>query len=251
MQALSQLSYSPRPVVSGHCNAVSRRWPWWNDRGMEVVIAGAHGKVARRLTKLLAGRGDRVRGIIRNPDHAADVEADGGEPVVLDMEVVEDLSDAVRGADAVVFAAGAGPGSGAERKRTVDYGAAVKLIDAAEKMGVRRYVMVSSIGAHDPESGPESMRPYLQAKHDADEALTRSGLDWTIVRPGSLTDDQGTGRVELSTELGGRGEIPRDDVAAILAGCLHIPETIGLVFEAFSNDQEIEIALRSLARATS
>src|SRR3954470_13301143 len=115
---------------------------------MDVVIAGAHGKVARHLTRRLAARGDRVRGIIRNPDHGADVEADGGEPVVLDMEAVDDLSDAVRGPDAIVFAAGAGPGSGPERKRTVDYGAAVKLIDAAQKTGVKRYVMISSIGAH-------------------------------------------------------------------------------------------------------
>jgi uncharacterized protein YbjT (DUF2867 family) len=218
---------------------------------MDVVIAGAHGKVARHLTRRLAARGDRVRGIIRNPDHGADVEADGGEPVVLDMEAVDDLSDAVRGADAIVFAAGAGPGSGPERKRTVDYGAAVKLIDAAQKTGVKRYVMISSIGAHDPASGPEAMRPYLEAKHDADEALIRSALDWTIVRPGSLTDDPGTGRVELSTELGRRGEIPREDVAHILEVSLHAPETIGLLFEAFTGDQDIELAVRALARATS
>ena len=218
---------------------------------MDVVIAGAHGKVARHLTRMLAGRGDRVRGIIRNPDHAADVEADGGEPVVVDMEAADDLSDAVRGADAVVFAAGAGPGSGPERKKTVDFGAAVKLIDAAQATGVRRYLIVSSIGAHDPASAQGPMRPYLEAKHEADERLMASALDWTVVRPGGLTDDAGTGRVELSTDMGRRKNIPREDVAAILAAALDTPETIGLVFEAFSGDQDIELALRGLARATS
>jgi uncharacterized protein YbjT (DUF2867 family) len=216
---------------------------------MDVVIAGAHGKVARHLTRALAARGDRVRGIIRNPDHAPDVEADGARPIVLDMEAEDDFSDAVEGADAVVFAAGAGPGSGPERKRTVDYGAAVKLIAAAEAEDVPRYVMVSSIGAHDPASGPEGMRPYLEAKAAADAALTATSLEWTIVRPGSLTDDPGTGRVDLSTELGRRGEIPRQDVAAVLGAVLHTPETAGLIFEAFTGDTDVEPAVRALARS--
>ena len=216
---------------------------------MDVVIAGAHGKVARHLTRLLVARGDRVRGIIRNPDHAADIESDGGEPVVLDMEQADDLSDAVRGANAVVFAAGAGPGSGPERKQTVDLGAAVKLVEAAQTVGARRYVIVSSIGAHDPSTGGDSMGPYLQAKHDADEQLMASALDWTVVRPGSLTDDPGTGKVDLSTEMGRRAPIPREDVAAVLAECLHTPETIGVVFEAFGGEQDVELAVRALARA--
>jgi uncharacterized protein YbjT (DUF2867 family) len=216
---------------------------------MDVVIAGGHGKVARRLGRLLAARGDRVRGIVRKPEHVADLEEDGVEGVVLDMEQADDLSDAVRGADAVVFAAGAGPGSGAERKQTVDLGAAVKLVEAATSTGVNRYVMVSSIGAHDPASGG-SMQPYLEAKAGADRALMDSGLEWTVVRPGSLTDDPGAGRVRLTTELGNRGPIPRDDVAAVLLACLDAPETAGLVFEAFAGDQEIELAVRALARGS-
>jgi uncharacterized protein YbjT (DUF2867 family) len=218
---------------------------------VDVAIAGGHGKVALRLARLLAARGDRVRSLIRNPDHAGDVEATGAEAVLCDLEAVdaEGLAEQVAGADAVVFAAGAGPGSGAERKRTVDLGAAVKLVGAAERAGTGRYVMVSSIGAHDPEAGPEPMRPYLRAKAEADAALAASGLDFTIVRPGSLTDDPATGRVELSTELGRRGPIPRDDVAAVLAACLDVPETIGLTFEAFAGDREIELALRALARS--
>lgn len=219
---------------------------------MDVAIAGGHGKVALRLARVLSRRGDRVRSLVRNADHRDDVEAVGGEVVVFDLERQDEreLAAAIGGADAVVFAAGAGPGSGAERKRTVDLGGAVKLVAAAEQAGVRRYLMVSSIGAHDPDAGPEAMRPYLHAKADADRALVASGLDYTVVRPGSLTDEPGTGRVALSTELGRRGPIPRDDVAAVLAACLDVPETIGLTFEAFAGEQEVELAVRSLARAT-
>src|SRR3954471_11797621 len=144
---------------------------------MDVVIAGGHGKIALRLARLLSERGEHVRSLFRNPDHTADVEAVGAEPVVFDLEKDDDLASVVRAADGVVFAAGAGPGSGPERKRTVDYGGAVKLIDAALAARVRRYVMVSSIGADDPSAGDEAMRPYLQVKHDADAALTDSGLD--------------------------------------------------------------------------
>src|SRR4051812_13731702 len=168
---------------------------------MDVVIAGGHGQIALRLARLLSARGDRARSLIRNPDHAADVEAAGAEPVVFDLEGPDDLAPVVAGADAAVFAAGAGPGSGAERKRTVDFGAAVKLIEAARAAQVRRYVMVSSIGADDPSGGSEAMRPYLQAKADADAALASSGLDFTIVRPGPLTDDPGTSRVTVGTDV--------------------------------------------------
>ena len=219
---------------------------------MDVVIAGGHGKVALRLARVLTARGDRVRSLVRNPDHFDDVAAAGAEPVLCDLEQakVQTVAEAAAGADAVVFAAGAGPGSGPERKRTVDLGAAVKLIEGAKAAGVRRYVMVGSIGAHDPETGPESMRPYLRAKAEADEVLVASGLDYTIVRPGSLTDDPGTGCVALSTDLGNRGPIPRDDVAAVLAACLDTPETIGVTFEAFAGDQEVELAIRALARSS-
>lgn len=219
---------------------------------MDVAILGGHGKVALRLTKVLSARGDRVRSLVRNPDHRGEVEAAGGEMVVFDVERGDEreLAAAIEGADAVVFAAGAGAGSGPERKRTVDLGGAVQLIGAARLAGTRRYLMVSSIGAHDPEGGPEPMRPYLRAKAAADEALRASGLDFTIVRPGSLSDDPGTGRVDLSAELGRRGPIARDDVAAVLAACLGAPETIGLAFEAFAGEHDVELAVRSLAGAS-
>jgi uncharacterized protein YbjT (DUF2867 family) len=215
---------------------------------MDVVIAGGHGKIALILTRMLSERGDRVRSLIRNPEHAADVEAAGGEPVECDIEQADEnaVASATAGADAVVFAAGAGPGSGAERKRTVDYGGAVKLIEAAKANGVSRYVIVSSMGADDPLSAPEQMRPYQEAKAAADEALRDSGLDFTIVRPGMLTDDPGTGLVDAAPSLGRRGSIPRDDVAAFLLAVLDAPSTISMTFELLSGDTPIDEAVRSL-----
>jgi uncharacterized protein YbjT (DUF2867 family) len=214
---------------------------------MDVVIAGGHGQIALRLARLLSERGEQATSIVRNPDHVADVEETGAEAVVFDLEdgSADSLADVVRGADAVVFAAGAGPGSGAERKRTVDYGAAVKLVEAARAAGARRYVMISSIGADDPAGGPESMRPYLQAKADADAALAESGLDFTIVRPGILTNDPGTSRVTVGPDVE-RAEIPRDDVAAVIVAALDEPRTVGKTFVVVAGDTQIPSALAQL-----
>jgi uncharacterized protein YbjT (DUF2867 family) len=214
---------------------------------MDVVVVGGHGKIALRLLGLLAERGDRARGVIRKPDQAADLEQAGAEALLVDMEA-EDLSaEQLDGADAVVFAAGAGPGSGAERKRTVDYGAAVKLIEACKAHGISRYLMVSAIGVgRDPSEWPESMLPYYRAKADADAELESSGLDHTIVRPGMLTDDPGTGMVELNPELASSGEVPRDDVAAVLAEVLLAENTIGKSFDLLSGETPIAEAIRSI-----
>ena len=210
-----------------------------------MVIAGGHGKIALQLEELLAARGDRARGLIRNPDHAGDLEAVGAEPVFCDIEAEDDISRYVEGADAVVFAAGAGPGSGPERKRTVDYGAAVKLIEAAKANGVRRYVMVSSVGADDPDSAPEQMRPYQQAKHDADVALEESGLDHTIVRPGMLTDDPPRGTVSAGADVE-RDQVPRADIAAVLAAVLQADNTIGETFVVVQGDTPVEEAVAAI-----
>ncbi len=210
---------------------------------MDVVVAGGHGKIALRLLRLLAEGGDRGRGLIRNPDHAADLEAAGAEAVVCDLEAEDDLSGCVEGADALVFAAGAGPGSGAERKQTMDLGGAVKLIDAARAQGISRYVMVSAVGADHPEQASGPMRPYLEAKAEADRQLRESGLDYTIVRPGSLTDEPGTGRVRIGGE---RDSISRDDVAATLLAVLAADHAVGKAFDLFGGETPIEEAVRGL-----
>jgi uncharacterized protein YbjT (DUF2867 family) len=214
---------------------------------MDVVIAGAHGAIGRRLTRLLAARGDRVRGLVRNPAHADDVRGDGGEPVVCDLEAEEvpAISRALAGADAVVFAAGAGPGSGPERKQTVDRDGAIKLLDAARAAEVGRYVIVSAVGAEDPAGGGEAMAPYLRAKAEADRALRESDRAWTIVRPGRLLDDPGTGRVRLQSDAF-RGEVSRDDVAATLVAVLAEPGAAGLTLYVNAGEDLIEEALRPL-----
>ena len=211
---------------------------------VNVVIVGGHGKIGMRLAKLLADRGDSPRGIIRKTEQAADLEAIGAEPIVLDIENVDDISDALAGADAVVFAAGAGPGSGPARKRTVDYGGAVKLADAAKTQGIRRYLIVSAIGANHPESWSEQMKPYLEAKAEADKYVAESGLDYTIVRPGGLTDDPGTGKVALG-DLDS-GTVTRDDVALVLAELLNADNAIGKSFDLMNGDTPVAEAIASL-----
>ena len=214
---------------------------------MHVVIAGGHGKIALRLTALLAGRTDRVTSIIRNPAHRADVEQAGGAPVVLDLETttVDDLAPVLREADAVVFAAGAGPGSGAARKDTVDRAAAVLLADAARTAGVRRYLLISSTGVDDPPrpGTDEVWAAYLTAKKAAEEAIQESGLDWTVLRPGQLTDEPGTGRVLLAPPPVGRAEVTRDDTAAVLVALLDTPTTAGRILELRAGDTGITDAV--------
>jgi nucleoside-diphosphate-sugar epimerase len=221
---------------------------------MRIAIAGGHGQIARRLGRLLSGRGDTVVGIVRNPEHESDLVADGMEPVVLDLESasVDDVATTVAGADAVVFAAGAGPGSGIARKDTVDRAAAVLLADAAERAGVRTYLLVSSMGVDlvrdgaTPEGVDEVFTAYLRAKLAAEEAvLGRAALDVTVLRPGGLTDDPGTGRVTLERSVG-RGSVPRDDVAAVLVALLDAPKH-GAVLELVSGPTAIADAVRSAA----
>ncbi len=208
-----------------------------------VAIAGGHGKIAMLLGGLLAARGDTARGLIRNPDQEGDLRAAGIEPVHCDLEGDGDVAAAVRGADAVVFAAGAGPGSGDARKTTMDFGGAVKLIEAAKAEGISRYLIVSSMGAAEPPpEGAEGFGAYLRAKAGADEALRASGLDYTVVRPGGLTDDPGIGLVSIAERLE-RGQIPRADVAAVLLACLDTPSTIGRSFDLISGSTPIPEAL--------
>jgi uncharacterized protein YbjT (DUF2867 family) len=224
---------------------------------MRIVIAGAHGKVGLRLGRLLAGRGHQVVGIVRNPDYTSDLVAAGVLPVVLDLEEtsVEQLAVVLDDADAVVFSAGAGPGSGIARKDTVDRAASALLADATERVGIRRFLQVSSIGAESVRDGAkpagvdEVFLAYLRAKLAAEEDLrARTALDWTILRPGGLTDEPGTGLVSLAPKVE-RGQVPRDDVAEVLAGLLDAPATSGLVLELVGGDVPVDRALQQLTQS--
>ena len=210
---------------------------------MRIVIAGGHGKIALILERLLSQRGDSVAGFIRNPAQAADLEAAGAEPLVVDLEhvTVDEVAAHLRSADAVVFAAGAGPGSGSARKGTVDRDAAILLADAAEAAGVRRFLVVSSTGAdaNAPDGDDPVFTTYLRAKGAADDSIrARSALDWTIVRPGHLTDDAGTGKVEIA-DATLRGSIPREDVAAVLLALVDTPGTAGQTLEVIGGQAPI------------
>ncbi|MEW2133489.1 SDR family oxidoreductase [Streptomyces sp. NPDC005435] len=216
---------------------------------MRIVIAGGHGQIALRLERLLAARGDEVAGIIRDPGQAEDLRAAGAEPVVLDLESasLEEVAACLRGADAAVFAAGAGPGSGTARKETVDRGAAVLFADAAVRAGVRRFLVVSSMGADPAHAGDEVFDVYLRAKGAADAYVTRQeALDWTVLRPGSLTDEPGTGLVNLAAHTG-RGPVPRDDVAAVLAELVESSATAGLTLELIAGSTPVAVAVKAVA----
>lgn len=224
---------------------------------MRVVIAGGHGKIALLLERQLAQRGDSGVGLIRNPDHAEEVRAAGAEPVVVDLEssTPDDLAAHLTGADAVVFAAGAGPNGGAERKNTVDRDAALLLADAATRAGVTRYLLVSAMNIDPPPTEQEDdsvWGTYLRAKKAAEDELRARRLDLTILRPGRLTDEDGTRRVALAPahpvegEKVGYGEVPREDVAAVLGALLDEPATAGTVLELVGGDVSVPEAVEAL-----
>jgi nucleoside-diphosphate-sugar epimerase len=218
--------------------------------GMKVAIAGAHGKIAMRLTRLLVDGGDSVTGLIRNPDHADDVRRQGAVPAVCDLErvTVEEVATEIAGVDAVVFAAGAGSGSGAARKLSLDRDGAVKLLQAAAAVNVPGYLIISSVGAENPPDDDDVFSVYLRAKAEADGAVQASDREWTIVRPGALTDDPGTGRVRLDSAPF-RGRVARDDVAAVLAGLLHDPRASHRLLYVNGGDEPTEQALDDILRA--
>jgi uncharacterized protein YbjT (DUF2867 family) len=216
---------------------------------MRVVIAGGHGQIALRLTKLLADDGHQVVGMVRNPDHEDDITAAGGQAAVLDLESADAaaVADVLAGAEVAIFAAGAGPGSGKARKDTVDRGAAALFADAAEQAGVRRHMQVGSMGADRADSltDDEVFTVYLKAKWAAEEDLRRRDLDWTILRPGALTNDPGTGQVRLADKTG-NGSISRDDVALVLAGLCDTPASIGRTLELVAGETLAAEALKNL-----
>lgn len=213
---------------------------------MKISIVGGHGQIAMLMYPFLKEKGHQIRGIIRKEEQADDLREAGAEPVICDIEEQNDISDAVGDADAVLFAAGAGPGSGAERKFTVDRDGAIKLIEAAKKNGINRYVMISAMGLDKPR-GNDVFQAYQKAKAEADEALRKSGLNYTIIKPGRLTDEPGTGKVALAPELP-RGEIPRQDVAKVLVEILETPQTAGHTFDLVSGDTGISKAVEQTAK---
>lgn len=217
-----------------------------------IAIVGAHGKIAQHLLRILYDRGDEFVGLVRGEEQADDVYRLGGEGVLLDIEQADAhaIAAAFAGCDAVVFSAGAGAGSGIPRKRTVDYAGSVKSAAAAAEAGVRRFVQVSSWGADSPvaaDADPQ-WRAYIEAKRDADASLRTTDLDWTILRPGFFTFDEGTGLVTLGESVP-EGTIAREDVARLIALCLDEPSTIGRTIEVISGETPLEEAVRALTTA--
>lgn len=220
---------------------------------MRVVIAGGHGKIALHLERLLTEHGHQAVGLVRNPDHLDDLAAVGAKGILCDLEKANPLTVAeyLAGANAAVFAAGAGPGSGTGRKDTVDRGASVVLADACEQAGVDRFLQISSMGAgsEPPQGTDPTFAVYLRAKTAAEEDLRGRDLDWTILRPGALTDDEPTDRVHLGPSVP-RGSVTRADVAAVLLGLLSEPATIGMALELVAGNLSVADAIRAVANGT-
>src|SRR5208282_5206887 len=218
---------------------------------MRIVIAGGHGKIALLLERLLAERGDQAVGLIRDPAHVADVRKAGAEAFICDLETAsaDDVMVLLSGADAVIFAAGAGPGSGAPRKDSVDRAASVLMADAAERAGVRRFVQISSMGAGRPPrpGADEVWAAYITAKTAAEADLRARDLDWTILRPGGLTDTPATGKVRLAAPPFPGGTVSRADVAVVIAALLDNPGTRHQTLELVGGDSPVAAAVRSIS----
>lgn len=217
-----------------------------------VAIVGGHGQVARHLIGALRRAGHHPVALVRNEAYREELEGRGAEVRMLDIEHrgAAEFAAAFAGCEAVVFAAGGGPDGNVERKRTVDLEGSLKSIEGARAAGIRRFVQVSAIGVDDPlpaETG-DVWRAYVEAKRDADAALRASDLDWTILRPGHLTDEPATGQVALGADVA-RGDVTRADVAAVLAAVLDVPSSIGQQWNLVNGDLPIDQAVRSPRRS--
>ena len=207
---------------------------------VRVLVAGAHGEVGQHITALLNESEHEVRAMVRKEAYVSELEPISTEVVVADL--TESVSHAVKGCDAIIFAAG----SSGNNVEGVDRDGAIKLMEEAERQGVKRFVMLSSVGADDPERGPEALRPYLKAKQEADERLQKSNLDYTIIRPGRLTDDAATNRIKAAKHFDESGSITREDVAKTLVAALEHPNTFGQTFEILEGDLPIEEVLKGI-----
>ncbi|TCP28913.1 uncharacterized protein YbjT (DUF2867 family) [Scopulibacillus darangshiensis] len=213
---------------------------------MNILIVGSHGKIGKQVVQLLSKSNHHPKAMIRNEEQRNELEKLGGEVVIADLE--KDFGHALKGVDAIVFTAGSGGHTGPEKTELVDRQGAMKIIEAAEKEGISRFIMVSSMNADTPENGPESMRHYYKAKGDADDKLRSSNLIYTIIRPGKLLDDPGKGKINAAGKIEGDRSvgIPRADVAAIIVTALDMDNTYKKTFEVLSGEQRIEAALKSL-----
>jgi uncharacterized protein YbjT (DUF2867 family) len=213
---------------------------------VRVAVVGGHGQIARHLHPLLREAGHEPVALVRSAEQGPAVQALGAQVRLLDIEAapVDGVARAVEGCDAVVFSAGAGPDGRVDRKRTVDFEGSIKAMEAARRLGVRRFVQVSAIGVDEPlppDTGPV-WRAYVQAKRDADAALRESGLDWTIIRPGRLTDEPATGLVDLGVHVA-PAEVPRADVALVLAAVLDEPRSVHRQWNLVAGDTPVGQAL--------
>jgi len=212
---------------------------------MKILVAGSHGQIGQRLIKAIAESDHSSVAMIRSAGQAPEMTGLGAhETVVADLE--GDCGDALKGVDCVIFTAGSGGHTSSEKTDTVDREGAISLIDQAVRHGVRRFLLVSSINADTPENGPESMQHYFAAKKAADDRLKASGLDYTVLRPGKLTDDAGTGQVALEESLGRQGEVTRDDVAAVLLALVDAHESFNRQLEILAGDTPIADAVAAL-----
>lgn len=209
---------------------------------MKVLVAGATGRTGKLIVERLAEEDHYVAALIRNKDKAGEMERSGSKPIVADLEF--DVSFAVEGMDAVVFVAGSGLAKEPEKARIVDQEGAIKLIDACEKNGVERFIMLSSISAKNPDEGPKELKPYLEAKRNADDRLIKSRLNYTIFRAGALNDEEEKGGVAIGKDS--KGEISRMDIARIIVEALDSPMTYRRIIEVVGGIQSIDEALKTI-----
>lgn len=212
---------------------------------MRVLIVGANGHIGRRLLQQMSSGPHQSQAMIRSAEQATELRELGADStVVADLE--KDVQPALDGCDAVIFTAGSGGKGGTEKTDAVDRDGAIAVIDAAKEAGVERFVMVSSMGADTPEQGSHDLQHYLRAKQAADNHLRESGLQYTIVRPGALTNDRGSGKVDVAKHLGRQGSVPRDDVAAVLLQVLDADNTHGKQFELLAGESFVQQAVATI-----
>ncbi|GEL77711.1 SDR family oxidoreductase [Tenuibacillus multivorans] len=215
---------------------------------MKVLVVGANGQIGKQATEFLHDYDEHhVRAMVRKEEQLNEFKEKGIEAVLADLEgSVDQLTQAAEGCDAVIFAAGSGGQTGADKTLLIDLDGAIKMVEAAEKAGVERFLMVSALQAHNRDNWNEKIRHYYVAKHYADKALVASSLNHTIVRPGGLLNEPGTGKIKVADDLPERATIPREDVARVLVASLNQEKTFNRGFDLLSGDQSIEVALNSL-----